>query len=338
MPVQFAISAINGTIDREAAIFGESIRFTPTNIGTGRVTAEMGNVSQSIDLEIIKGNSTLTIGDITLDYNGVGSSKMAFTNALGVDAYVIGHKEATVKVTDNAITVSGLNVGTYTLSVTTVTDGNYNNVTKNATITVNKAKTGLTAKAITTTYNKNKYLVITLKDGNGKAISGVKISINLNGAKTYTTDKNGQVKINVAKLVPKAYTAKIAFAGNINYLKSSANVKVTVKKAKAKIIAKKKTYKATSKTKKFTITLKDSKGKPIKNAKVSLKVIKITKKSKKKTKSKKKNKAYIVKTNKKGKATFKVKRTKKAKYMAIIKFAGNKYYNKVTKKVKITIK
>ena len=71
-------------------------------------------------------------------------------------------------------------------------------------------------------------------------------------------------------MVPKKYTAKVTFAGNSNYLKSTANVKVTVKKAKAKIKAKKKTYKAKKKTKKFKITLKDNKGKPIKKAKVRL--------------------------------------------------------------------
>ena len=45
-----------------------------------------------------------------------------------------------------------------------------------------------------------------------------------------------------------------------------------------------------------------------------------------------------MKTNKKGKATFKVNRNKKGKYQAIIIYKGNKYYSKVIKKVKITIK
>ena len=45
------------------------------------------------------------------------------------------------------------------------------------------------------------------------------------------------------------------------------------------------------------------------------------------------------KNNSKGKATFKIKKlTKKAKYTAKVTFKGDKYYNKKTKKVKITIK
>lgn len=50
-------------------------------------------------------------------------------------------------------------------------------------------------------------------------------------------------------------------------------------------------------------------------------------------------KTYTDKTNSKGVATFKLsKLTKKGKYNAVITFAGDKYYNKVTKKAKITVK
>ena len=187
-----------------------------------------------------------------------------------------------------------------------------------------KINTQLSANAVTTTYNINKNLVITLKDANGKVLRGVKVTVNLNGAKTYTTDKNGQVKINVAKLVPKIYTAKITFNGNDIYVKSAKNVKVTVKKAKAKIVAKKKTFKSKKKVKKYIITLKNNKGKAIKKVRVTLRI---------------KKKTFKAKTNAKGKAVFKIKKlTKKGKYTAKIKFKGNKYYKKVTKKIKIKIK
>lgn len=50
-------------------------------------------------------------------------------------------------------------------------------------------------------------------------------------------------------------------------------------------------------------------------------------------------KKYGAKTNNKGIATFKLtKLTGVGKYNAIIKYGGDKYYNKVTKKVKITVK
>ena len=74
----------------------------------------------------------------------------------------------------------------------------------------------------------------------------------------------------------------------------------------------------------YTIALKNSKGKAMKKDKVFLKVGK---------------KTFKAKTNSKGKATFKIKKfTKKGTYKTTVTFKGNKYYNKVVKKVKIKIK
>ena len=52
-----------------------------------------------------------------------------------------------------------------------------------------------------------------------------------------------------------------------------------------------------------------------------------------------KGKTYVAKTNSKGKATFKItKLIKKGNFNAVITFGGNKYYNKVSKIVKIIIR
>ena len=183
--------------------------------------------------------------------------------------------------------------------------------------------TSITAADVSATYKVNKNLVITLKDAKGKAIANVKVTVNLNGAKTYTTDKNGQVKVSTKGLAPKKYSAKVTFNGNDNYLKSTKDVKVTVKKANPKLTAKKKTFKTSVKTKKYTITLKDNTGKAIKKAKVTLKV---------------KGKTYNATTNSKGKAVFKIKNLKKkGTFKATITYKGNKYYNKITKKANIKV-
>ena len=288
-----------------------------TYIGLDNVTINNATIT------VNKADSTLTVGDIVFDYGNSGSTTVSFDGATGINASVVNHPEAVVNVQNNTITVSVLNAGTYTLTVTTIADANHNNVTKTATITVNKLKTELTASAVTTTYNINKDLVITLKDSTGNALTGVKVTVDLNGAKEYTTDSNGQVKVPTKGLAPKTYTAKVTFNGNTNFDKSTKDVKVTVKKATPKITAKKKTFKAKTKTKKYTITLKDNTGKAIKKAKVTLKV---------------KGKTYKATTNSKGKATFKItKLNKKGTFKAVIKYKGNKYYKKLTKKVKIKV-
>jgi hypothetical protein len=415
-PVYLEIFAINGTVDREAALLEEKVKFTATGLGIGRVTARLGNVGQSVELEIIRANSTLTIdNNITFDYNGVGSTEVSFTNASGVNASVIGQPNAVVNVTGNTITVSGLNPGNYTLSVTTIVDDNHNNVTKTVNITVNKAKTELTADEIVTTYTINKDLIVTLKDAHGIVLTGAVVTVDLNGAKNYTTDSSGQVKIStkglaaniyevmitfngtddylnfsnttkvtinkesaiidtkplttdynmhkylvvglkdnegnpicnadayieihgvtykcrsdekgdarlIIRLNPGTYTAKITF-DNVNYTGFTQYITVIVKKLTPKLTAKKKTFKKSKKVKKYTVTLKDNNGKAIKKAKVTIKIGK---------------KTYKATTNAKGKAIFKIKKlTKKGKYKATVKYNGNYLYNKVIKKVKITVK
>ena len=286
--------------------------------------ADHESVNKTINVTVNKVNSTLTVNNIVFDYKSTGSGEVSFTGATGITASVVNQPKAIVNVNGTTITVSDLDVGTYTLTVTTIADVNHNNITKNATITVNKIKTQITASTVITIYNKNKDLVITLKDSNGNPLSGVKVAVELNGAKTYTTDKNGQVKVATKGLAAKTYTAKITFNGDANYDKSTKDVKVTVKKATPKITAKKKTFKAKTKTKKYTITLKDNNGKAMKKVKVTLKV---------------KGKIYKATTNSKGKATFKIKNLKKkGKFTAVIKYKGDKNHNKVTKKVKLTVK
>ena len=106
--------------------------------------------------------------------------------------------------------------------------------------------------------------------------------------------------------------------------KKTITATVIVKKARTILTANKKTFKKSKKVRKYTVTLKDNLKKPMKNAKLALKV---------------KGKTYRAKTNSNGKAVFKIKKlTKKGKYKATVTFKGNAYYCKATRKVKIIVK
>ena len=270
-------------------------------------------------ITINKSDSTITLDRTVVNYGD--SINVKLEGAIAITAKINGRD---VSVLDNhIIPLAGLNVGTYNLTVTTVPDEDHYFVTMNATITVNPIQTQLTGNSVTAIYKANKYLVITLKDANGNPISGVSVTVDLNGAKTYSTDRNGQVRVSIKALAPKKYFAKVTFNGNANYLKSAKTIGVTVKKATPKLTAKKKTFKKSVKVKKYTITLKYGKT-ALKKVKVYIKI---------------KGKTYKATTNKKGKATFKIKKlTKKGTFKSKITFKGNKYYNKVTKKVKIKVK
>ena len=230
---------------------------------------------------------------------------------------------------DSTGAIKALSEGTVTITISLSSD-HYNAPDATVNVEISRKTPELTATSVTTTYNVNKDLVITLKDEKGEALSGEEVTVDLNGTKTYTTDENGQVKIATGSLVPNTYNVKISFAGNDYYLGSDATTEVTVQKATPKMTASAKTFTFEDKTKKYTVTLKDNKGNALKNTKVTLKV---------------NGKTYTATTNSKGVATFKLsditkgkKLTKKATYNAVISFAGDKYYNKVTKNVKLSVK
>ena len=217
-----------------------------------------------------------------------------------------------------------IDVNLYDVNVSFNAGSNFKLSSVKDSLIVSKAKSKITSVELTTVYNGGKYLIATLTDDQGNVIVGSSVSINLNGPKSFIADANGQVKFLTNDLYPNSYVATITFNGNNNYEKSTDTVKVTVKKATPKITAKSKTFKKSVKTKMYTITLKNNLNKVMKNTKVSIKVNK---------------KTYTAKTNKKGVATFKItKLTKKGTFKSVITYNGDKYYNKLTKTVKIKIK
>ena len=216
-----------------------------------------------------------------------------------------------------------LEPGEYTAELS-LTDYPEENAT-NATITVSKEKLAskITANPISTAYYVSKYLVITLKDCNGNAITGEVLNVNLGGSKNYKTDVNGQVKIQVGTLIPKVYTAKISYARSDMYNGSTLSVKVTVNKATPKITVN--AVKYVGNTKQFMVYFLTGhiKSHALKNTKVTLKVA---------------GKTYSVKTNSKGQGVFNISQLKKGKYTAVLTVPANNCYNKVTRTVIMNVK
>lgn len=172
------------------------------------------------------------------------------------------------------------------------------------------------------TYYPDKILTISLKDlSTGQVMVNQKLKITFSNGKTAsaTTNMNGVATYVVPFTGTVTATASYSGTG----LTYSASNKVVIKKATPKITGAKKTYKVKLKTKSYTATIKVN-NKVMKNTKLTLKVG---------------GKTYSAKTNSKGQATFKInKLTKKGSFNAVISFAGNAYYNKASKTVKIITK
>ena len=265
------------------------------------------------------------IGVIALDENGDPLSNVTLFSKVNGVVY-----NETTDEKGYAAFVLDLDAGNYVAETYFEGDANRGPKSIKTNIFIDKSPSELIAPASKTvfllTVKSGSYVSMTLKDFNDNLLANKKVAITFNGeTKNYTTNDLGVIKFKLSATAVGTYTLKMKFVGDNNYVDSEAETTVKITKQATKITAAKKTFKAKTKTKKYTITLKNSKGKVIKKAKVTLKV---------------KGKTYKAITNSKGKATFKItKLTKKGKYVAKIKFVGSKYYKASTKSLKyITIK
>ena len=275
-------------------------------------------ISTNATITIVKTNTTLVITPITNVKVGQEVIINYKTNSNGT---------VTIKVNGQKVTggkfIPTTN-GTYNVTIEVAENDYYTAATNQTTFNAKKVVSKIIVRPITAIYDLDKYLVITLKDEENNPITGEVLTVKILGnSLNYVTDAKGQVKIKVPTSGPKTYNPRIKYAGSDKYKASSALGKVTVKKATPKITAKSASYKLKVKAKKYTVSLMNQ-NKIVKNKKVTIKI---------------NGKTYTTKTNSKGQATFTMRNLKKTgTYNAVITATGNYYYNKVTKKVKITVK
>ncbi len=332
------VEVTNNKITIDGGDFTTISTYDSVGTGNGAIVVREGNTNvttegNTID-EYLAVQLECTDLTVTAAPSGQGTFKVTLKT---LDGKIIANKELTLsfnneilKVTtdDNGVAVLSFDLnkkGKYPVSIAFLGDKEHKGAFATATITIDPIKTSITASGKTFLATATtKKLTATLKDANGKAIAGKKVTFTVNG-KTYTatTNANGVATVKLALKAAKTYTVSIKFAGDNVYAASTKSVKVKLNKEKTKLTAPKKTFKRTAKTKKVVVTLKNSKGKVIAKKKVTLIVNK---------------KKYTVKTNKKGKATFKVKLTKKGTFKYTVKFAGDTQYKAVKKSAKIKIK
>ena len=303
-----------------------------SNLDAGEYTVEIsygGNENYtgsnaSAKITVSPAKSSVSGENVTVTYGDAVSINVVSENATAVDYNVLDSNGVSVKTgtvdSNGIITDLDLAAGKYTLNLTAVVDSNHVSSSASSSITVNKASSLLATEDVNVTYGNEVSI-------NVSSINATELTYKVidSGGKTVA---NGTVKANgtitVKGLSAGKYTVEIIFAGNENYTASSADSSITVKKASPKITAKAKTFKIEDKTKKYTVTLKNNKGKVMKNIKVTLKVNGVT---------------YTAKTNSNGVATFKLtKLNRTGSFTAVIGYAGNNNYKKVTKKVKLTVK
>ena len=346
----------NNFTSNHADILGGAIRWNGASSNSGKI---IGN--------IFEGHDAQSGGAIYVSGSGITISKNKFNdnNATSGAGGAINVNGASSTISDNEITKSS----TKTSGGAIYVDGKSNKVMNNnismcdaansagaayingasATVTGNRFISNTAGqlagavqiKSASASIKNNEFSGNVAKSSGGAAyIEGAKITMDSN---TFTKNQAGPSSVggavrfsgNDAVITKNKFasnTANVGFAiygsGELKTFSSntySPNEKNTVRweKTKVKLTTPTKTFKKSAKTKKVTITLKSANNKALNKKKITLTVNK---------------KTYKATTNSKGQATIKVKLTKKGTFKYTAKFAGDTYYNALSKKGTIKIK
>ncbi len=312
-------------IDGIAAAVSGNVVEIPDSLDVGTHTVTITTIpdenhtvaTKDIALTVKKLPSAVSInGDLAFDYGSSASCEVAYANATGVKAEVVGHSEASVVVDNKIITVSGLNAGKYTLMVTTIVDDNYEPATATANITVNKIKTSVSIRDsnIVFDYGSSNFTYVT---------SDVKFAAKVVGQSKAKVEIDGN-KITVSGLDAGSYVLEVT-TDDENYETAMATANITVNQIATKVTpssTKVTTTYGTSKN--IVVTLNDINGNPIEGKTIILTL---------------NGKQYPKTTNGKGQATIAIPNNLAVKnaYSATITFAGDVNYAKSTGKVSVVV-
>lgn len=336
--VELIITNDKGYKKVEKYLAGEKLSLTLSDLNAGKYTVtvkyydvnnfKFSDLTKEFNVYKIDPNMVVSVGNANVGENA--RITVNIPDATGQVSIRVGSRVVyDGLITDGSVNVNinDLVMGTYPVYVTYNGNDNYNSMTKTDTliITQDKISTNIVAQDISIQYGKSAYIVATLKDQYGNAISAKQVSILLNGANhVLTTAADGSVSLSISGLAANTYSATISFAGDSYYLGSQKTVKVTIT------------------NKKDTIKLTLNKVKVKKSAKkVVLKAtLKINGKAaaKKVIKFKFNKKAYSAKTNSKGVAKVTIKKSVLKKLKKGKKVTYRATYGGVTVKKTVKVK
>ncbi|WP_295115367.1 right-handed parallel beta-helix repeat-containing protein [uncultured Methanobrevibacter sp.] len=221
----------------EASIVVSGNKITVSGLAAGSYTLRVvstpdeyhNSVTRTVGITVNKVDSSITIAKpVSFSYGDSGSTNVN-VNGGSVDfngVSVDGHPEAFIGVVNNAITVSNLPVGSYTLRITSTPDSNHKAVTKTTTITVSKVDSKISFdKAISFVYGKSGSAALTLT---GCGI--VREGISVDGHPEAIIDVNNNV-VTVSNLSVGGYTLRITSVPDSNHNAVTDTIVVTVSKA-----------------------------------------------------------------------------------------------------------
>ena len=290
-------------------IFDDGIVNTTITISTNNTNPYVGD-KVKISFLLEENQTRTPVASQTLKITVDGKTYTRTTNANGI---------ATVEYTLNSTLTK----------VTAKFEGNgiYNVSNQTLNINAKKINTKLTLKVSNSTPINNTSINITatLTDVNGKKLSGHNVTLNINGKNvTAKTDANGIITQVYTPTKVEKQTITAAYAGNNQYINSSAKITITVKKINTKLAVKVSNSTPVNNTAiTITATLTDADNKAVPNQNVTLTVA---------------GKTFTVKTNTNGVATQSYTPTKVETQTITATYKGDSQHNNSTATANITVK
>ena len=150
--------------DNPIDVSGFTIMIPLLDIGTHKLSVttipddDHNPITKTATITVNKAESLRDIDDVTFSYGNSSKVIVVTSGATKITAKIDGND---VNVNGNVISIPVLDVGTYTLSVTTVPDDNHISTTKTATITIIKADSSVGIKDLNLTYGKSSNITVT---------------------------------------------------------------------------------------------------------------------------------------------------------------------------------
>lgn len=218
------------------------------DVGNYTITASLSkrnfkSTDVTANFEIVKSDIAVAVDDVTAKAGETVSFVAKLTNPAnnplpGIEVKFyrgaqyfksgVSDKNGIVNV---SVKIPNLAPGTYDIFATVAESKNYNQGSGEATleITDDRIHTQIEAGDITMFCKDGTRFVATLKDADGKALSKLNITFDVNGGSyTRTTDDKGQASIGL-NLDPGQYNASVVFGGDSKYSQSSKDVSLNIK-------------------------------------------------------------------------------------------------------------
>ncbi len=221
---------------------GNTITVSGINAGTYtlRVTSIPDENHKSIDgttyITVRKIDSQVSVSDVAFNYDQSGFANVIVTGgSVSYDKIeVIGQPLASISFANNMITISNLNVGTYTLSVTSTPDVNHYASTGTAVITVNKIDSKVTLiNPIEFDYGGSDFTSVYSE---GCSISKDNISVlDESGNKVDAKITYENNVISVSNLAAGVYKLIVISTPDVNHKSVMASRNITVNKVESEI-------------------------------------------------------------------------------------------------------